>query len=205
MFGKLKSELTLGIFIFIGLVILVILVLSIGDFKTWHAGYNIFIKFGYVDGVKVGAPVRFAGVDVGEVKDMDILLNPKTQTTTVRILAWIGNDIKMPVDSTVWVNTLGLLGEKYIEIMPGKNYDSFLNPGDTIVGSDPIAMHEVAQLAKDIASNIDESIVRLKNKEGTLGRLLYDETLYKDLEELMSDLKRHPWKLFWKTKEKRKR
>jgi hypothetical protein len=41
------------------------------------------------------------------------------------------------------------------------------------------------------------------NKEGTIGKLLYDDTIYKELEALAVDLRKHPWKLFWKTKEKK--
>ncbi|MDD5060575.1 MAG: MlaD family protein, partial [Candidatus Omnitrophica bacterium] len=67
-FGKTKMELKVGVFVFIGMVILVIFLLSIGGFKTWSSGYRIKVKFGFVNGIKMGAPVRFAGVDVGEVK-----------------------------------------------------------------------------------------------------------------------------------------
>lgn len=203
MIDKSKLEIKLGIFVFFALVILVFLVLSIGDFRTWNTGYNIFVEFGFINGVKIGAPVRFAGVDVGEVEDIDIILDPQTKTARVKVLAWVNNKAQIPVNSTVWVNTLGLLGEKYIEIIAGDNFDKFLKHNDTIVGEDPIAMHEVAQLAKKLATDIDESIVRLNKKEGTVGRLLYDDKLYQDLEELVGDIKNNPWKLLYKTREKR--
>lgn len=201
-FGKTKLELKVGAFVFIGLVILTILVLLIGDFKTWNAGYNVKLKFGFINGVKVGAPIRFAGFDVGEVKEIKIMFNPTDQKTDVILMGWLKNEVKIPVDSSVWVNTLGLLGEKYIEIMPGAKYGELIKQDDIIVGVDPIPMQEVTVLAKKIASDIDESIVKLNNKEGTVGKLLYDDTIYKELEALVFDLKKHPWKLFWKSKSK---
>lgn len=201
-FGKARLELKVGIFVFLGLMILVTFVLLIGDFKTWALGYKINFIFNFVNGVKVGAPVRFAGVDVGEVKDIKFIFAPGEQKTKVKIVGWVKKDAKIPSDSTVWVNTLGLLGEKYVEIMPGRDYSRFLTEGQTLIGSDPIAMHEVAQLAKTIAQDIDESIVKIKNKEGTIGKLLYEDTIYKELEALVTDLRKHPWKLLWKTKEK---
>ena len=203
MLDKSKLELKLGIFVFIGLVILVFLVLSIGDFRTWHAGYNIFVEFGFVNGVKIGAPVRFSGVDVGEVEDIEIILDPQTKTTRIRILAWVNNKAQIPIDSTVWVNTLGLLGEKYIEIIAGKNFDELLKPDDTIVGNDPVAMHEVTQLTKKLAKDVDESITRINKQEGTVGKLLFDDKLYQDLEELVVDIKNNPWKLLYRTREKK--
>lgn len=211
MFDRSKSELQLGIFVLIGLIILAVLIFSIGDFKTWNAGYNVVFDFGFINGVKLGAPVRFAGMDVGEVKSMKVVVQPVTKTARVHMFCWLKNEIEIPTDSTVWINTLGLLGEKYIEIMPGKNYDSLFRPNDLIIGKDPIAMHEVAEIAKDLASEINTVVTRLKNKEGTVGRLLYDDALYKELEliiknleELTLDLKSHPWKLFFKPKEKTK-
>ena len=202
-FGKTKLEIKVGIFVFVGLLILTTFILLIGDFKTWTSGYQLNFMFNFVNGVKIGAPVRFAGVDVGEVKEIKFTLAPEDQITKVQIIGWLKKEVKIPQDSTVWVNTLGLLGEKYIEIMPGKDYKNFLLANQTLIGVDPIAMHEVAQLAKSIAGDIDESIVRIKNKEGTVGKLLYDDTIYKELEALIIDLRQHPWKLFWKGKEKK--
>jgi hypothetical protein len=105
------------------------------------------------------------------------------------------------MDSTVWVNTLGLLGEKYVEIIPGKDYSHCMQPYEELAGIDPLPMHEVVRLAKSIADNINDSIIRIKNKEGTIGKLLYDDAIYNELEALIIDIRKHPWKLFWKGKE----
>ena len=201
-FGKTKLELKVGIFVFIGLIILVVFVLLIGNFQTWTSGYHLNFIFNFVNGVKLGAPVRFAGVDVGEVQQIRFILTPPDRKPKVQILCWLNNDVKVPVDSTIWVNTLGLLGEKYIEIMPGQDYKKPLTENQNLVGEDPIPMHEVAVLARRIAGDIDENLVRIKNKEGTVGKLLYDDTIYKELEALVIDIRKHPWKLFIKTKEK---
>ncbi|MBU3958759.1 MAG: MCE family protein [Candidatus Omnitrophica bacterium] len=201
-FGKTRLELKVGIFVFIGLVILVTFVLLIGDFKTWTSGYSINFMFNFVNGVKIGAPVRFAGVDIGEVKDIEFVFLPQEKKVKVKMIGWVKEEVKIPIDSTVWVNTLGLLGEKYVEIMPGEDHNNYLKPNQTLVGVDPIAMHEMAELARSIAGNIDESIVRIKNKEGTVGRLLYDDTIYKELEALVTDIRKHPWKLLRQPKEK---
>lgn len=228
-FGKTKLELKVGIFVFIAFVILSIFILSIGGFKTWTSRYQVSFIYSFVNGVKLGAPVRFAGVDVGEVKDIKFISGPQGSGTRVKIICWVKKGIKIPIDSTVWVNTLGLLGEKYIEIMPGKNEDRCLKVKEEMPGVDPLAMHEVVRLAKDIADNIDDAIVKMKNKEGTVGKLLYDDAIYRELEAaiknkegtigrlfyddslyremegLITDIKKHPWKLFWKTKEKPKK
>jgi len=202
-FGKTKLELKVGVFVFIGLAILAVFVLSIGNFKTWASGYLLGFDFNFVNGVKIGAPVRFAGVDVGEVKEIQFVFIPEEKRVKVHIIGWVKNNVKIPVDSTVWVNTLGLLGEKYIEIMPGEDFSNFLSGNQSLAGNDPIAMHEVAQLAKDITTDIDESIVKIKNKEGTLGKLLYEDTIYNELTALIMEIRKNPWKLFRQDKRKR--
>ncbi|HNX81522.1 MAG TPA: MlaD family protein [Candidatus Omnitrophota bacterium] len=199
-FGKTKLELKVGIFVFLGLMVLMIFILMIGKIKTWAAGYQVKTTFNFVNGVKIGAPVRYAGVDVGEVKHIDINFEGQSSKPKVTVISWVRNDIRIPNDSKVWVNTLGLLGEKYIEIIPGKEIMSALGDGGTLVGTDPISMNEIGDLAHKIVADIDESIVRIKDGEGTVGKLLYDDTIYKELEALVLDIRKHPWKLFFKNK-----
>ncbi|MDD4953986.1 MAG: MlaD family protein [Candidatus Omnitrophica bacterium] len=202
-FGKTKLELKVGIFVFIGLVILAVFVLSIGNFRTWASGYKVSFTYNFADGMKLGAPVRFSGIDVGEVKKINLIFDIKDVKTRVQVVCWVREKINIPVDSTVWVNTLGLLGEKYIEIMPGQDYAHCMANGDTLAGVDPIPMHTIVRKALDIAGNVDESIVRINKAEGTVGKLLYDDKLYNELEALVTDIRKNPWKLFHKTKEKK--
>lgn len=200
LFGKTKLELKVGAFVFFGLIILVIFILSIGGIKTWTSGYYVNFTFNFVNGVKLGAPVRFAGVDVGQIKNIKFISKPQ-EKIKVEVVSWIKKEIKIPVDSTVWINTLGLLGEKYVEIVPGSDSRNFLLAHQTLAGKEPIAMHEVEQTTKHLVDDIDGAMKKIKDGEGTLGKLLVDDTLYSEIEALVLDLKSHPWKLFWKTKE----
>ena len=202
-FGKTMMELKVGIFVFMGLMILAVFILSIGKFKTWTQGYEFNAIFNFSNGVRVGAPVRLAGVDVGEVKDAGLFFSEGEQKDKVRIKVWVKSNVKIPEDSTIWVNTLGLLGEKYVEIMPGQDYNNLLIPRQELAGVDPMPMHEVTALVKDVASKIDQSITRINNGEGTMGKLLFDESVYDNLQALTEDLKNNPWKLMWRAKEKK--
>ncbi|MFA6358329.1 MAG: MlaD family protein [Candidatus Omnitrophota bacterium] len=202
-FGKTKLELKVGFFVFIGLIILVIFILSIGGFKTWSSGYRININFGFINGVKVGAPVRFAGVDVGEVKKIKLEFLPEENRSNIRLEIWLRSIVQIPADSTVWVNTLGLLGEKYIEIMPGSDYTHLLKDNQSLSGIDPLPIHTIFNRAENIMRNLDEGLLQIRNKEGSLGKFVYDDKIYNELEALVVDIRRNPWKLFFKTKEKK--
>ncbi|MDI6758577.1 MAG: MlaD family protein [Candidatus Omnitrophota bacterium] len=198
-----KLELKVGVFVFAGLVILSIFILSIERYKKWNLTYRVHLTFNFVNGVKLGAPVRFAGVDVGDVKEINLKFIPQENRTKVDLICRIRWDIKIPSDSVVWINTLGLLGEKYVEIMPGKDYVKIVHENQELAGQDPILMNETMVLAKNIVSNLDESIVKLKNGEGTIGKLLFNDMIYNDLQALILDIRKNPWKLFFRTKEKK--
>lgn len=202
-FGKTKLELKVGIFVFTGLIILVVFVLSIGGVKTWASGYKVDFTFNFVNGVKHGAPVRFAGVDVGVVKNIKFYRDPQGLQSKVRITCWVNRNANIPLDSRIWVNTLGLLGEKYIEIMPGADYSKLLLPQEELAGEDPLPMNDVIKVAKNIVDNLDLGVSKVVHKEGTVGKLLFDDKIYNELDALISDLRRNPWKLFFKTKEKK--
>ncbi|MFA5411189.1 MAG: MlaD family protein [Candidatus Omnitrophota bacterium] len=199
-FGRTKLELKVGIFVFLGLVILTVFVLSIGGFKTWTMGYRVNFSYNFVNGVKVGGPVRFAGVDVGVIKRIKFFTPEGEKEEKVVLQCWIKQDIKIPLDSTAWINTLGVLGEKYIEIMPGKDYQHYLKPGESLKGEDPLPMHEVFRMVRSTVEGLNAGI---NNKQGTIGRLLHEDTVYKNLEAFTDDIRRHPWKLLKKTKENR--
>jgi phospholipid/cholesterol/gamma-HCH transport system substrate-binding protein len=219
-FGKSSVEFRVGIFVFIGLMILFMFVMLIGDIRNMLSAYRLDILFNFVNGVKIGAPVRYAGVDIGQVNDLALV--GEGQSSKVVVKALIRRSVKIPCDSQVWINTLGILGEKYIEIMPGKSTQSYA-AGVTITGNDPVSMQEFGELAKSVVTKLDNGLTdfkalavslnslttglddalgRIKRGEGSLGKLLYQDDLYNQLDALVGDVRRNPWKLFWKGKEK---
>jgi len=161
-FGQSKLEMKVGIFVFIGLVILTTFILSMKDFKNMTVGYEVNFIFNFANGVKIGAPVRFAGVDVGEIKEINFVTTGDDPKLKVRIVGSVKKEIKVPVDSTVWVNTLGLLGEKYIEIMPGKDTGNFVPYDGELTGNDPMAMQEIGELTKSVVIRLDDTLVNIK-------------------------------------------
>lgn len=220
-FGKSTVEFKVGIFVFIGLIILFMFVMLIGDLMNMVSAYKLNIVFSFVNGVKIGAPVRYAGVDIGEVSELKIIGEGAASKVAVRTL--IRRSVKIPADSQIWINTLGILGEKYIEVMPGKSNEVF-QPGATIAGNDPVAMQEFGEIAKSVAKkldqgltdfktlaislnsltlNLDDALQRIKKGEGSLGKLIYQDDVYNELDAFISDVRKNPWKLFWKSKEKK--
>lgn len=206
----LSFEIKVGIFVFLGILIMFIIVFSIGEFYILKPMYNIKVIFGFANGVAVGAPVRLAGVSVGEIEDIKVFYDAQSQRTKVLISAKIKEEAKIEKNAVCRINTLGLLGEKYLEISPGTADSGFLANQDAVVGYDPVPMEEITETMKDL-SNTAKAVTeaakvvleRLEKGEGTIGKLLVEEKIYNDLKDFVEDIKKHPWKLLIKEKEKR--
>lgn len=158
-----KNEVKVGLFALLGIALFIFFIFSITDVKLFAKNYDLKIMFGFANGVKMSSPVRLAGVDVGEVKGIAVKFNKASGKNEVLVSARVRDNTLIPRDSKIWINTLGLLGEKYIEIIPGVNYSDLVKPGQVIVGEDPIPMQQITELGRDIAMKLRESIVGINN------------------------------------------
>jgi phospholipid/cholesterol/gamma-HCH transport system substrate-binding protein len=235
MTARAGVELKVGLFVLIGIIVLSVIVFSIGEFGFIKRGYRILVRFGVVTGVEVGAPVRLSGVEVGQIESIRLLDQPQGGRYRVELVGWVQNGVLVPEDSSGFINTLGLLGEKYLEVSPGTSRRG-LPDGGMLYGSDPIPIDRVAEQgynalgdfqtlvnsvndvvgdpvfrssmkhtvarSEELVSSLHASseslraiLEQIRSGQGTLGRLLMDETLYQELIAFVQDLKAHPWKL----------
>ena len=219
-------ELKVGAFVLAAFILLTIFIFSISDFSAFQKGENLKVIFGFANGIKKAAPVRLAGVDCGLVKDISVFYDKKEAKTKVKIEIWLKNGTDIPSDSVVTINQLGLLGEKYIEIIPGASLD-LIKEGSLLNGKDPIAMEKMSEMVTQLAQKVDKSVdgfnsivnneknqksfettlegfsqivTGVREGKGTVGKLFSDETIYDDLQDLTGDLKANPWKLFYRPK-----
>jgi len=230
-------EFKVGSFILIALVVLIIFIFSVSDSAVLEKGKSIRVVFGFANGLKKNAPVRLAGVDEGIVKDITLFFDRVEGKTKVALDLWVKKNTKIPSDSLIVVNQLGMMGEKYIEIFPGVDTKNFYEEGQTVLGKDPIAQSTISERMMEVSDKLESAVagvnriisdekniasigVTLENLsllsgslddifysisegKGTIGKLLYDELLYDDLEGLAADLKENPWKLLYRPKSKK--
>ena len=187
-------ELKVGIFIMIGVAILFIIVFSIGDINIIKRGYHLKADFNFVDGIGGSAPVRLSGVGVGQIDGLKIYYSEKEKKMKAQLTAWIKDSVKVDDEAVATINTLGFMGEKYMEISPGAGA-KFLKDGDTMNSRDPVMMTKVFEKLGNLTDSVDVIVTRLKNGEGTIGKLLTDEAVYKNLEAFTEDIKNNHWKL----------
>jgi len=209
---KSKVELRVGAFVFFGLLVLVYIIFSIGDFYIFSPGYRIKTVFNFADGIEISSPVRYAGVEVGRVEEIDIFYDEEEKKNKIALEAWIQGEVKIEKDAKCYINTLGLLGEKYLEILPGTKESGIAIEGDAPTGNDTIPMEEIKQKAYEMAVQAQDTLGRINkvlasvnSSEGTIGRLLTEDKIYNDLSAFVEDIKKNPWKLLHKPKKKRKK
>jgi len=92
-----------------------------------YEGYSLTARFSSVDGLQSGSDVRIGGVKVGQVTG--ITIDPETYLALVTMT--VEPKVKLPVDSVASVSTEGLLGGKYLGLIPGSS-DDMLKPGARI-------------------------------------------------------------------------
>lgn len=96
------------------------------------SGYEVKANFDRVEGLRDGGDVRISGIKVGSI--ISQTLDPKDYVAVVRMS--IDPSIKIPTDSVATIASAGLLGDKYLSIVPGAD-DAFIKPGGTIEHTTP--------------------------------------------------------------------
>lgn len=133
------SEIKSGFFILFSIAALLIMTFVVGGMRGGEKS-TYKIRFGYVGGLEEGAPVYFAGREVGKVKKLEVE-NGEERPVLITIEA--PRSLIIREDSAAYVDTLGMMGEKMVEVGPGSKAKPVLQPGATIEGSDPIPMHQM--------------------------------------------------------------
>jgi phospholipid/cholesterol/gamma-HCH transport system substrate-binding protein len=125
---KASVEIAVGIFFFIGILCVGYLTIKLGKMDIiGDQHYFLDAQFESVTGLKVGSRVELAGVPIGKVEA--IRLEPKRQMAMVRLK--IQGDVELTDDVIASVKTSGLIGDKYIKLLPGGS-DVELQDGDMI-------------------------------------------------------------------------
>lgn len=124
-----KINLTVGIFMVVGLVCLAYLSVRLGKLELFGGDrYTVSADFDSVAGLKKGASVEIAGVEVGNVDA--ISLDPK-QTGRARVRIAMNNGVRLQEDVIASVRTRGIIGDRYVLLKPGGS-DALIKPGGMI-------------------------------------------------------------------------
>lgn len=160
--GRLTAEAKVGLVVIIAILILTFFTFKVGDFTIIkERGYRIYVLFDSAAGLDTKSQVRLAGVGVGKVEGIDLVDNRAKVTMLIR------PGVKLRKGAKAAVRATGLLGEKYLEIIAGKEL-AFISDGDTIDSSGEAAdVDRLVNQLSEVAGDIKSVTSALKGAFGT--------------------------------------
>lgn len=189
------SQLKVGLTVLVGSITLAVLILLMsGTGGIFTSKLLIKSYFDDASGLRVGAPVRLQGVDVGNVVGIRVV--PNRQLTPVEVTMKVSTKYiqNLRKDSLTTMETAGVLGETYVQI------DSRLARGPEVQNGDELATREhpeiqdVVRQSQTTLQNMDALLKRLdrivafvESGQGSIGKLIYDPSLYNRLNTTLNE------------------
>lgn len=189
-----SQKIQLGIFVIIGTLVFLAAIYFIGN-KQNMFGNTSHLKavFVNVNGLQPGNNVRYAGIDIGTVKEIEMM-----NDTTISVHMIIDNKIMEHIkkNAIATISSDGLVGNMIINIIPGKGAAQKVENGDTIqsysrIGTD--AMLETLNVTNENAAMLTADLLKITQEitqgNGTVGLLIRDTLMAQDLKATMSYLR----------------
>jgi len=188
------QKIKLGIFVLAGLTLFVTAVYFIGKKQNMFGKTShISTIFNNVNGLQLGNNVRYSGINVGTVKDIEMI-----NDTMIRV-DMIINDKILPhikTDAVATISSDGLVGNMIINILPGKGNAPKVKAGDVIKSFSRVRTEDILKtlsVTNENAAILTADLIKITKEitegRGTIGMLLNDKEMANDLKETMRYLK----------------
>lgn len=191
------SQLRVGItVIFASAVLALLLFLMSGAGGLFTKRITLYSYFDNAQGLRVGAPVRLSGVDIGNVTRITISREKEKQLTPVQVTMKVTTRYSFDLrrDSVTALETAGVLGETYIDIDSSQALGPPAQNGDTLPTHAHPDFNEVVRASQSTLQNMDALLKRAdrilafaESGKGSLGKLIYDPTLYDRLSKTVGE------------------
>ena len=173
---KSSLERKVGLFTFVGLVLLAVLLVIFSKGATqFGANYELRLRSSNVGPIQAGATVLMAGYPVGKVSKLTLSANGQFVTLTLKI----SNEYHVRTNSVFTIEQSGFLGDQYVAIYPGTNaVAEFLKNGDEVSCPPPFNLQQTARDASGFIKRIDETAEKLNAAIADVRKdVLNEETL----------------------------
>jgi ABC-type transporter Mla subunit MlaD len=183
----------LGMFVSIGLFLFVFAIYFIGKEKNlFGSTFRLRSLFKTVSGLKVGNNVRFSGIDVGTVNEIDLLTD-----TSVMVDLLMKKNVQqfIKTDAVASIGSDGLMGDKVVTISPGTSTNSPVKDNDLIVSKTAVEMEDIMSSVKVSVDNagvitgqLAEFTTKMNNGDGALSKLVSDKDFSNSLKSTLTNL-----------------
>lgn len=198
-----SAEIKSGVLITVSIGLLVAMTFVVGKSMTGPV-HNYELQFGYINGLIEDAPVYYSGYEVGRVTKIEVV---NGAAKPIRVKVQLPQPIELRHGTQAFIDTLGLMGEKFVELTSGTVGETALAPGSVIEGTDPVPMYLLIQKANTLADRMEEMSKSLNPLIGRVNGITQtsQEEIVKiianlhetsaNVRDLTGELKSHPWKL----------
>ena len=193
------SQLRVGLtVIFASLTLAVLLFLMSGTGGFFSHRIRLVSYFDNASGLRVGAPVRLSGVDIGNVVAIRVVPDKDKQLTPVEVIMKVSTkyDFNLRRDSVTSLDTAGVLGETYLDIDSSQAVGPVVRNGDALHTQIHPDFNEVVRSSQSTLQNMDALLKRAdrilafaESGKGSLGKLIYDPTLYDRFSQTVTEFK----------------
>ncbi|NOY53862.1 MAG: MCE family protein [Deltaproteobacteria bacterium] len=159
-----KTETMVGIFVLLGIAAVSVLVFSIaGKQKLFEPRYRLRAEFSEIGGLKIGAPVRLAGLEVGNVESLKFTPGGKI-VATLSLRKRYRYQIRS--DSVATISSVGILGDKSVEITIGSKIKGILRDGMEIQAKNPFDVAQFIDQVIPMAEKLDKILSYISSISG---------------------------------------
>lgn len=184
MSNKTQLQTKVGIFVFIGLILLAVLLISFSKGTLFvKPTYEINLKTANVGGIKTRASVLMSGVPVGYVDGVRLTEDNWNVIITVKIL----DQFKIRKGSRFVIEQSGFLGDQYIAVYPEKEGD-FIQPGETIACEEPFNLQETARAAAQFIKRVEDTVKKLNSMVERIDQSLLTEQNFSNITYSLDNL-----------------
>lgn len=174
-----KRNVRVGLLIIAALALVAMTILMVGNRRQLFVRHTRYTtSFLNVTGLEQGSPVKLNGVTVGFIEDIELPSEAEQPRIKVRFTLDSRYTERVREDSTVSIRSMGLLGDKYLEIISGSAESPRILEGGTVPGRDPAELSQFVSTGGDLLQNLIAISVSLKN---ILGRVEAGEGLLGEL------------------------
>ena len=183
----------LGMFVIIGISVFIATIYLIGRSQNlFGSTFELSTKFKNVSGLTIGNNVRFSGINVGTVDDIQFVSD-----TSVVVKLIIKDDVQkfIKVDATASIGSDGLMGDKVLTISPGRGSDKIIADNGSIRSNEAIEMEDIMKGVKEsvdnagiITNQLAQFSSKMNNNNGALSKLMTDKSVASSLEKTLLNL-----------------
>ena len=192
------SQLKVGITVVVAaLVLAVLIVLMSGSGGLFTPKLILRSYFFDAQGLRVGAPVRLSGVDIGNVSQIRVVPNQPLAPVEVTMKVNRKYHFSLRKDSKTLLSTAGVLGETYINIDSSTAAGLELSNNDVLKSNEQTGYQDVMRSTQNALQNMqallarmDRIIAYVESGQGSVGKLIYDPALYNRANATISDFQK---------------